>query len=196
MAIQFTCTACGQPIEVDDEMADQAVTCLYCQKVVTTPAMSTLEGGAAAQAAATVEPGEVAIPVYAPDAPPPKTGLLGWIALACIVVSVLCLMYVGLVARSMMEGMDLKPETPQEIEEFQKAVQERMQSRPSLLVLSPLGSCVFPLAGVVCAIIALVKGYRPRWPAIVALCLVGGIVVLGCAGFLIGSAASSPFAGG
>jgi uncharacterized membrane protein (Fun14 family) len=134
--------------------------------------------------------------VYSSEAPPPKKGLLGWIALACIVACVLCLAYSGLVARSMMEGMNLKPETPQEFEEFQKAFQERMQGRPSFAVAFTLGLCAFPLAGIVCAIIALVKGYRPRSPAIVALCLVGAMVVLVCVGFLIGLAASNPVASG
>jgi hypothetical protein len=37
MAIQFFCAACHQPIEVDDDAANQSVTCPYCRKVVTAP---------------------------------------------------------------------------------------------------------------------------------------------------------------
>lgn len=40
VAIRFQCTACGQPIEVDDEWASKPVLCPYCQKAVTAPAES------------------------------------------------------------------------------------------------------------------------------------------------------------
>jgi DNA-directed RNA polymerase subunit RPC12/RpoP len=43
MAIQFTCTHCGQPIEVDDEHAGRTAACPYCQHLVTVPQQSTFD---------------------------------------------------------------------------------------------------------------------------------------------------------
>ena len=37
MSIQFLCSACGQPIEVDDDMANLTVTCPYCRNSVIVP---------------------------------------------------------------------------------------------------------------------------------------------------------------
>lgn len=42
MAVQFSCPACRQPIEVDDDWAGQHVACPFCQRVVTAPTQSTL----------------------------------------------------------------------------------------------------------------------------------------------------------
>lgn len=185
MAIQFTCTACGQPIEVDDEMAGLSVTCPYCRKAVAAPPTSTLAAGATPPAAGTTEPGGEAVLPYAGTAPPTKSSPLGWIALGCVVLCLLCLVYSMLVGQSLMADLDPESMTPQEAEEFQAILQERMQSKPELVIVSLVGSCILPLAGVICAIIALVKGYRPRWPAIVALVLLGGVAVLVCGGVLL-----------
>jgi hypothetical protein len=35
--IQFHCTSCGKPIEIDEEWAGHSVTCPFCQKEVTAP---------------------------------------------------------------------------------------------------------------------------------------------------------------
>lgn len=50
MAIRFGCPSCEQPIEIDDEWANQSVACPYCQKVVTAPAESTWPGREVPQA--------------------------------------------------------------------------------------------------------------------------------------------------
>ncbi|MBN2563007.1 MAG: hypothetical protein JXQ75_18950 [Phycisphaerae bacterium] len=187
MAIQFLCTACGQPIEVDDEMANQAVTCPYCRRVVTTPATTTLRAGDAPPASGTAGPGEEgAVPgAVVGAAQRPKSSLLGWISLGCVVVSVLCLIYVAVVTTSMLQGLNLQPTTPDEVKEMQRILKERAQSKPGFQAIAVGGSCVVPLAGVVCAIVALAKGSRPRWPAILGLVLLAGLVVLSCLGALL-----------
>lgn len=43
MAIQFRCVGCNQPIEVDDDFANQQAECPYCHRVITVPDGSTLE---------------------------------------------------------------------------------------------------------------------------------------------------------
>jgi hypothetical protein len=40
MAIQFSCPACGQPIEVDDEYGEHRVSCPYCRNIVNAPSES------------------------------------------------------------------------------------------------------------------------------------------------------------
>lgn len=69
MAIQFACPACQQPIEVDDEWADQTVSCPYCRRVVRAPGQSTLQLGTLASAGQ----GGPAVPPPPPDKldPPP-----------------------------------------------------------------------------------------------------------------------------
>ncbi len=162
-----------------------SVTCPYCRKAVAAPAASTLAAGAAPPAAGTAAPDGEAVLPYAGTALPTKSGPLGWIALGCVVICLLCMVYSTFAVQSMMADLDPGSMTPQEAEEFQAILKERVQSKPELMIVSVVGSCVLPLAGVVCAIIALVKGYRPRWPAIVALVLLGGVAVLVCAAVLL-----------
>lgn len=76
MAIQFRCAACQQPIEVDDQYANQSAECPYCRKVITVPGISTLadQPPAAARPSAAMPP--VAPPppgALAPHAPPPQS---------------------------------------------------------------------------------------------------------------------------
>jgi len=50
MAIQFQCSACRQPIEVDDQFANQQAVCPFCRKVITVPASSSLAAGSIPEA--------------------------------------------------------------------------------------------------------------------------------------------------
>ncbi len=185
MAIRFVCSACRQPIEVDDEMANQAVTCPYCRTAVDVPAASTLDAGATTPP----EPADYA----GPEEPlPRKTSPLGWIALACVVVFVLSSAYFILVLASLMKGLDPNAMPP---EELQQIVEERMKSKPGIQIIGYLGACVVPAIGIVCAIVALAKRNRPRWPAIVALSLLGLFAVLMCLGVAIKMSAALSQAG-
>jgi DNA-directed RNA polymerase subunit RPC12/RpoP len=185
MAIQFLCSACGQPIEVDDDMANLTVTCPYCRKVVLTPAQSNLSARPDLPASAPI-PGAVAgaTPQLLPAAltPPPRRSVLGWIALGCSAVSILCIVYAALVGYSLVR--DIAPQDMQKAE-TQKIVQERLQSRRDVQIAGLLGPCILPIAGLACAVIALVIGARPRWPAITAICLLGAMVLLSCAGVMM-----------
>ena len=50
MPIQFCCTSCGQPIEVDAEHAGKTAACPYCQHVISVPTESTYHPDAAVTA--------------------------------------------------------------------------------------------------------------------------------------------------
>jgi hypothetical protein len=79
MAIQFACTTCLQPIEVDDEHGGKQVSCPYCRNIITAPMESTLQPGSvpAAQSAAgapsgpPTPPGAGTLPPRPMQFPPP-----------------------------------------------------------------------------------------------------------------------------
>jgi len=50
MPIQFACTHCGKPIEVDDEYADRMATCPFCSNVTRVPPQSTFDAHATVRA--------------------------------------------------------------------------------------------------------------------------------------------------
>ncbi|MFQ5422529.1 MAG: hypothetical protein ACE5F9_00960 [Phycisphaerae bacterium] len=179
MAIQFACTACGQPIEVDDELADQVVTCPFCRKTVTAPSQSNLAPGPHPAPSESTP----AMP-YAPQDPvaaavPAGTNRFSWIALGCVGVSIVCMIVLSVVVGSIMQ--DIGPiDDPKELSSRLKEEIQGNSAAPILSLISILGACAFPLAGVVFAVVALARRTPPRWPAITALCLVGGLVLLLC----------------
>ncbi|MFH1417007.1 MAG: hypothetical protein ABII12_01790 [Planctomycetota bacterium] len=193
MVIQFRCTHCGQPIEVDDDMAGKAVTCPYCSKVATTPAETDMSVRADAPPAGMPEAGG-SLP-YALS-PPPKPSILPWLALGCVVLSVLFVIYAAIAGKSVTEGLNMQPKTQDEAEVLGKTIEERVSAKPSLRVASILGVCAMPVLGVILAIVALVKRSRPRWPAITALCLLGLAIVGGCVAVVMQMSAMSGAAGG
>lgn len=75
MAIQFICSGCRQPIEVDPEWAGQTVMCPYCRYVQTAPAESTFRPEAVRPASPVRPPvpGE-ADGAFGTVAPPPPAG--------------------------------------------------------------------------------------------------------------------------
>jgi hypothetical protein len=114
------------------------------------------------------------------------------VALACSAGCILASMYAAVTAYSLVKDLDPKTlQTP----DGQKIIQERLQGRRDVQIAGTLGPCVFPLAGMVCAIIALAIGARPRWPAITALCLLGAMILVSCAGIMIQAAAARSAAG-
>lgn len=181
MAIQFQCVACRQPIEVDDEMADQAVTCPYCRKVVTAPAVSERDLVSGASAA---RPAQERIGSLGPPSIPGVTGtnVLSWMSLGCISGSLICFsIFLGF-AVSIAKNFDAQKF---EQAEFNKALQEELAVRPGMQAAGVLGSCVFPACGVLLAIIALIKRTPPKWPAITSLAISGLVILLMCFGIML-----------
>lgn len=80
MSIQFTCTGCRQPIEVDNEWANQTVMCPYCRYVQNAPAESTFRPEsiqAASPARIAAPPPSGGFGTVAP--PPPGTAAPPWV---------------------------------------------------------------------------------------------------------------------
>ncbi|MCZ6682638.1 MAG: hypothetical protein O7B26_05600 [Planctomycetota bacterium] len=64
--------------------------------------------------------------------------------------------------------------------ELQRSIQTKMEEHSFLAMLGYVGMCAAPLAGLGFGIVALIKKTPPRWPAVVALCLIGASVILLC----------------
>ncbi len=176
MAIQFFCVACRQPIEIDDEFANQTVTCPYCRKVVTAPATTdqTIQDNPPIAAPSDVAT-TPASPTIASEALPRKN-VLGWTSL--VSVSVTLVIIAILIGIQVSIFKSLPPDTrPQDAS---KAINEEIQKRSGVVFLSILGSCVTPLIAVVCGIVGLVKRERPRWPAITSLVICGLMILFMC----------------
>lgn len=188
MAIQFLCPACRQPIEVDDDAANQTVTCPYCQKVVTAPAQS--DQGIRPQPydarpsdRPTPSPNSFGSNAISP--PPPVPGephvgnKLGYASLICMVVCLVSMATMLYIATSAIG--DLK--SISDPKEVQKRMMQALSERPALAtayVAALVGVCGVPIVGAVLAIISLAKRRTPRWPAIVALCLLGAYMIMVC----------------
>jgi len=201
MAIQFFCTSCGQPIEVDDNMADLAVTCPYCQKVVTAPRQTDLTGRPQAASGGVGAGGEAIAPpggpaMFAPGGalptglalgPPPRRTIVGWISLACILLAAVVVLYASVATWLLVKDLNLDPGsmTPNQMQQFGEEMQKRAAERPGLRIASAVGGCVLPVAALIMAIAALVTGGRPRWPAITTLVILGAGICLMCAGLLL-----------
>jgi hypothetical protein len=172
MPIQFRCTSCSQPIEIDNEFAGQAVTCPYCSKVVTSPGPNEAGIVTGETAAQVGESGQVL-----PPRRPAEKSLLSWVSLVCTVLSIVVLFVTMIVSASLIGPTD----KPLQQEEVSKRLQSALAERPALrygAIIAGISICGLPIVGTVLAISALVGGKRPRWPAVVALCIAGLVFFL------------------
>jgi hypothetical protein len=197
MAIQFLCTACRRPIEVDDDAANQTVTCPYCQKTVTAAAQS--DPGVLIQPPSArpggpnaVAPGAVGfdLPYATPPIPQrPRAGnALGYASLICMVLCIGSMVAMVMIASSALGGLT----STSDPKEIQKLMMQALSDRPALAaayVASLVGACGGPIAGAIMAIVSLATRRQPRWPGIVSLCLLGLYMLLFCLQ-LMGAAAS------
>ncbi len=186
MAIQFICPSCGQPIEVDDELANELVTCPFCNEAATAPAKTDLTPGSPATAS---PPGMDYTPPVgpAPGSPPHWASVCGWISLACVPL----VFVLTFVAASMLQEFTGPLSEVSSRAEREAISREMVESNPQAILLLAVGACMLPVAAIVLAVIALVAHAVPRWPAIVALCLMGVGVLLMCGVSLRGSSLAS-----
>jgi len=173
MPIQFRCTHCGQPVEVDDEAAEQMASCPYCRQIGRVPAATdaTITHDVPVATARLQETRPSVGPTPAQTNPADR---LGWIALVMMVIAVLC--FLGWGVAFMIIVNEHGPMT--DMNEIQTFVQEELENRPGLNNLAFFGACFLPVIGGGLAIVALARSARPRWPAIVSLCLIGGFILL------------------
>lgn len=192
MAIQFLCSSCRQPIEVDDDAANQPVTCPYCRQVTQVPAVSDPTVAAVRASAPPPPPPSTPLPSISSDsvgygsAPIPipqleKGNKLSWASFVTAIVSVVC--FVGIFGYIASVAASLPPNpTP---EQLNALVRERTAG-PATQAIAILGMCVLPVIGVGLGIAALIKRTKPLWPAIVAMVIFSGFVLLSCASIVVG----------
>jgi hypothetical protein len=201
MAIQFFCPACHQPIEVDDDAANQSVTCPYCRKVVTAPfstdpavrragdasaRMAAPPGGAGlGPSADQVAPGLLPL---GPESPfgqaPAGVNVVGWISLVCgaLCLISLCVAISVVMAVIRAEGLS----QPAEIQEY-FAEQQRSGNPPPKIMAAGMVLCLgfaAGLASLVTGIIGVISKKQPRWPAVVGLVVAACMAVVGCVGIV------------
>jgi len=179
MAIQFLCAACGQPIEVDDEAANQVVTCPYCRKVVTAPATSdTTVNRGIPDARTSIEPGPENL---VPASPVASGNRIGWAALACVTVMILCIIIAMAMQFSLFksEGLLDQPNA----EKIKQFVEEQQKHPgPATLRIANLSyiSFFFGLLSFVMGIIGVIGNRRPKWPAIITLVICTLLILFMC----------------
>jgi hypothetical protein len=188
MPIQFACAGCRQPIEVDEEAANQFVTCPYCRKVVTAPGQS---DPMVSMAVPTAAPGQVPSLVATtetliPPVPPPSGNVMSWAALACAAICLLSLVVFMINVAVIVKDLNINPAMSQD--ELNKIMQRELPKHSSLSVVGMFGMCAMPVLGIVFAIAALAKKSPPRWPAVASLVVFGGMLFLLCMGAMLQAA--------
>jgi hypothetical protein len=193
MAIRFQCSACSQPIEVDDEWASRAVACPYCRKTITAPAESTL-GNLSEIPTATplTSPAEqpappAAQPPFQPAGEPHPNRIAVVALVLALAAMALVIMYLQVLASHQAEiesfykpGMSFGDQ----MEAFSEYLQSQQGSIPAWVIalsLLPITAGLCWIAAVVCAIIA-VRHPQRRGLAVAALLIVGGVPLLLCCG--------------
>jgi hypothetical protein len=168
MAIQFLCSSCGKPIEVDDDAASQSVTCPYCNALVTAPAVSDASIGAAGLARDPME-GRGETP---PPLPARQGNRMGWCSLICVGL--------GLAGWAATIGLIYRAISPVQLPISQQEVSRRLMQavadQPGLkaaMTVTMVGGCGLPIVGLALAVWSLMRDRRPRWPAIAALAIFG-----------------------
>ncbi len=184
MAIQFHCTGCSQPIEVDEEFAGRAAACPYCQRVVTVPATSTIEP----QSAVVARPMS-GVPQHGPTVDPladlsrRQAAAYGNYSLICTgLMLVLCVVFfVRTMNIAFSLGLLRAGETPSASD--QKRLMEAVGG--DALVIGPAyGALFFALFGLVLGVASIRRAARANWRGITS-CIVCGLYVLcQCGGVL------------
>lgn len=182
MPIQFHCPACGQPIEVDDDAANQPVTCPYCRRVSTAPAATAPNFDAAARPAAGPQgrpvmpsrPVEPSTP-YAALPPISEGNKLGWWSLGLITSALLLMIPSMILSASIYAGLPTTQDPAWAMQQFK----DEVANHKGLQWLQA-AICILPLAALTLSIISLARGGRPKWPAYTTLGIITGGILLLC----------------
>jgi hypothetical protein len=196
MPIQFECSGCGQPIEVDDEHAGKSAACPYCQRVVTVPSASTYApsgtvGARPVQPADADDeslradgggPAATPLPASTRDAHRPAreraARSFGNYALICAaIVSVLLIIVLGYV----LNWTSTHVAAAQDPESMQELARE-FQARPEMKWLSAAawGMLFFAVVGVALGIVSLTQRAAGNWRGWVSTLLCGSVLVCFC----------------
>jgi len=189
MPIQYHCPSCGQPIEVDDDAANQPVTCPYCRRISTAPPVTAANFDAKARPAAGAgATGRPIPPVSVPGQPAPYATLppadegnkLGWWSLAFITATLLTLIPTMILSASIMAKIPATQSDALRMQEFQNQL-----SNHSAIHWLQGALCILPLTALTLSILSLVKGGKPKWPAYTTLGILTAGILLFCLGTVV-----------
>ncbi len=191
MAIRFQCAACGQPIEVDDDLAESVVGCPYCHKTVTAPVQSMLSQPSDMPVATPLGPADsLSQPAALQEqsGAPPRGNTLAVVAfsLACLLILVQVVSF-GIVAR---HGPEFE-EFAREIEKAGPEFSDKLSAVKDFLsrnggrfpgwmigfVLFQLAALMLCVSSIICSVLALRRPLR-RGMAMAGLAISGGYLVL------------------
>lgn len=191
MAIQFPCTQCGQPIEVDDEHAGKTAACPYCQAHVAVPLSSTYvpEQSVPARPSTTAPP----LPVSAPGSLPPGPHAdvarapgrvaagrtLGSYALVCTILALVLLIAVFARTFTVLIQAGFSPTSAPSRETLQQ-IQQRGDALATGL---QLGWLFFAVVGLVLGIVSVVQ--HANWRGIVGIVVCGLFILCFCGSTLL-----------
>jgi len=189
MPIQFHCPGCGQPIEVDDDAANQPVTCPYCRRTSTAPAATALNFDprprpAESQTArfSSPQPQRNYPTAAAPGVGPISEGnKLAWWSLGLVTTCILLMIPIMTIMVSVRNQIPTTQDAVKDAENVSATLKEHV----GFQVLSTAAGCVLPLAAIVLAVFALLGDRKPKWPAYTALGIMGGSILLMCLATLL-----------
>jgi DNA-directed RNA polymerase subunit RPC12/RpoP len=193
MSIQFRCSGCDQPIEVDDEHAGKMAACPYCHRVVAVPQTSTFEGGPIMPARPAGSPeGET------PTLPTPPTPewqaevdlraraarRLGNYAWICLGITIALLAAAAFIVGSLMFSK-LGPGqiTPESLHEVQTQVEQELAKRSDFIALS-FAFEVLSVVALALSVASVVRSPQRNARGIAALIVSALFVLCICGGSL------------
>ena len=195
MSIQFCCTQCGQPIEVDDQHAGQTAACPYCRHMVSVPPESTYHPETAVAARPTPPPsGETptaAEPVDYTQAPPagsarPHTART-WGNYCLVSTALILLLFVSAIARAFVLFAKFglpQAQTAPSADEMRK-MQLQIGTDP-WLAGSMMGALFFAVVTLVLGIVSLAQSRRGNWRGILGVAIGGLFVLCVCGANIVG----------
>lgn len=194
MPIQFCCTQCSQPIEVDDEHAGRTAACPYCRHVQVVPSQSTYQPDQAVTARPVGAPPLPEVPAPSGELPPiggerspfvpaPRQRTAYTLGLYGLVCTGLALLLFGAsvigVGRIALQSGILGEGGPPSPEQMEK-VQEIVLQQP-WLIAAEFGGLFFAVAGLLLGIVSLVQ-VRWNWRGTTSVVVCGLFLMCVCAG--------------
>lgn len=189
MAIQFRCTGCSQPIEVDDEHVGRMAACPYCRRVVTIPPSSTLEPQVVVTARglsdvqATLPPAIDPARTYAQQ----QAASYGNFAMICTALTLaLCGVFVVRTFTIATQSGIVRPGAAPTADD-QKRLME-LAGRDAWIIGPVYGALFFSLFGLGLGIASIRRSAQSNWRGILACVLCGLYVLCQCGGIIMAGA--------
>ncbi len=198
MSIQFQCSQCQQPIEVDDEYAGRSAACPYCRSVNTVPQESTYcpDGVVSARPATGGEPGGMQASFEAYDGPGAHPAVLtvqevaarryGTMALVCAgLVAVLLIVSAAMLMPMMNKLISQSPNrAAPTVEELAREIEQHPEEASGVFISQCLQTVV-AVVGMIVGVISLMQRAAGNWRAWIGV-VVCGLSLLGvCAGMVL-----------